>query len=163
MSTDTDNKVVQLRIAGRSPRAISKALGLTPGRINRALDKFCDAQLTEQTRKHTLSLELARLDALQAVFMRQALAGDVQSGMLVEKIIARRSLLLGLAAPPTSVLQVIDVQPKALTGVDKIEAVLNALVEDGRKNGSADLEERGRAIDGEVEGSPSDNGGLTTH
>jgi hypothetical protein len=48
-----------------------------------------------QARKHTLALELGRLDELQEVFYRQAKAGDVPSVQAVTKIIKHRCVFSG--------------------------------------------------------------------
>jgi hypothetical protein len=53
-------------------------------------------------RKHSLALELERLDQLQQVFGARALEGDVASGALVAKIIERRCTMLGLYTPPAN-------------------------------------------------------------
>jgi Tfp pilus assembly PilM family ATPase len=36
--------------------------------VNRVLDLFANATITDKVRKHTLALELARLDELQEAF-----------------------------------------------------------------------------------------------
>lgn len=76
------------------------------------MDRFCSAYINEQTRRHTLALEFARLDQLQEVFYARALEGDVASGQLVQEIIDRRCIILGLSTAPTAVFQVVDVAPK---------------------------------------------------
>jgi hypothetical protein len=70
--------------------AIAKALGMTVAEVNEAIDRWADSAITDKSRKHTLALELAQLDELQAVFYRRALEGDVQWGALVTKIISQR-------------------------------------------------------------------------
>jgi hypothetical protein len=63
---------------------------------------------SDPVRKHTLALELARLDELEEVFLEQAKGGDVQAARLVTKIIERRCLMLSLHALHTAALQVVD-------------------------------------------------------
>ena len=43
-------------------------LGCSVAEVNRVLDLFANATITDQVRKHTLALELARLDELQEAF-----------------------------------------------------------------------------------------------
>jgi hypothetical protein len=90
--------------------------------------------LTSEARKHGLALELARLDELQRAFYEKALGGNVASGQLCEKLIARRCVMLGLHAPQTAVLKIVDEATPKETSTDRIERVLNALIEDQKKN-----------------------------
>jgi hypothetical protein len=117
--------------------AIAKTKGISLADVNRALDLFSEATFNDNVRKHTLALELARLDELQEVFYKQALAGDVQSAQLVLKLIERRCIILGLHTPQTAVMQLVAEVPKK-TSTDRIEAALNALLEDQRKDGGSD-------------------------
>jgi hypothetical protein len=92
-------EIVQARVRGESVRAISKRYNVTPADVNDVLDRFATATITHKTRIHTLALELERLDGLYRNFEQQARGGDVHSGLLLTKIIERRCVLLGLAAP----------------------------------------------------------------
>jgi hypothetical protein len=40
--------------------------------VNAVIDRFADATIDEKIRKHSLALELARLDQLQETFFTQA-------------------------------------------------------------------------------------------
>src|SRR5262249_3233753 len=102
-----DDEIVQQRISGRSVRAIAKAQSCTLTEVNRVPDRFTEKTIDDRTRKHTLALELARLDALQETFYARALEGDVACGALITKIIERRCVMLGLYTPQTATLQVI--------------------------------------------------------
>jgi hypothetical protein len=93
-----------------------------------------DSTIIDKTRKHTLALELSRLDDLPEVFYARALEGAVQCGALVTKILERRCVMLGLHTPQTAVLQIVDEARPKETSNDRIERALNALVEDQRKN-----------------------------
>jgi Tfp pilus assembly PilM family ATPase len=42
--------------------------GCSVAEVNRVLDLFANATITDKVRKHTLALELARLDELQEAF-----------------------------------------------------------------------------------------------
>jgi hypothetical protein len=101
-----DDEIVQQRVSGRSARAIARAQATTVAEVNKALDRFTETTIDDKTRKHTLALELARLDELQETFYARALEGDVQCGALITKIIERRCTMLGLYTPQTATLQV---------------------------------------------------------
>ena len=73
-------------------RAIAQDHGCSIAEVNKALDLF--AVVNAKVRTHTLALELSRLDELQSVFYERAKAGDVASGMLLTKIMERRSCLV---------------------------------------------------------------------
>jgi hypothetical protein len=60
----------------------------------------------------------------------------VQRGALVKKIIERRCVMLGLHPPQTSVLQIVEEVAWKETSTDRIEAALEALLEDQRRNGN---------------------------
>src|SRR5262249_8158979 len=98
----------------RGPRArrehplYLERLGCSVADINDVLDRFAHVTISANLRTHTLALELERLDKLQQSFEQQAHAGDVQSAMLVTKIIERRCIMLGLSAPPRTDHHIIE-------------------------------------------------------
>jgi hypothetical protein len=102
-----DDEIIQQRIAGRSVRAIAKAQHCSVAQVDEAIDRWAESAITDKIRKHTLALELARLDELQRSFTR-ALEGDVSCGAPVTKSLERRCVTLGLHTPQTAVLQVVD-------------------------------------------------------
>lgn len=128
-----DDAIIRQRIAGRSVHAIAKAQGCSVAEVNRVIDLWADQTITDRIRKHTLTLELARLDELQQVFYQRALEGDVQCGALVTKIIERCGVMLGLHTPQTAVLKIVEDAGPKQTNTDRIEAALNALLADQRK------------------------------
>jgi hypothetical protein len=85
-----DDEVIRQRISGRSARAIAKAQATTVAEVNKALDRFTEITIDDKIRRHTLALELARLDELQETFYARALEGDVQCGALITKIMKPR-------------------------------------------------------------------------
>lgn len=125
---DEDQVIVQ-RISGRSVRAIAKQHGCSVAEINAVIDNWASSSIDDQIRKHTLCLDLARLDELQQVFHQRALQGDVACGALITKII-RRCVMLGLATPQTAVLQIVDCATPKQTSTDKIEAAIRGLLAD---------------------------------
>ena len=122
-----DDEVIRQRISGRSARAIAKAHATTVAEVNKALDRFTETTIDDKIRKHTLALELARLDELQEVFYARALEGDVQCGALCTKIIERRCTMLGLYTPPAATLQVIEAEAPKETSTDRICAAIDRI------------------------------------
>ena len=122
-----DEVIIQQRISGRSARAIAKAQGCSVVEVNKALDRFTETTIDDKTRKHTLALELARLDELQETFYARALEGDVACGALITKIIERRCVMLGLYTPQTATLQIIEAEAPKETSIDRIEAAINRI------------------------------------
>src|SRR5215831_8090710 len=120
--------IVQARIRGESVRSIAKQLSCTLAEVHKILDRFAETTIDDKTRKHSLALELERLDQLQQVFGTRALEGDVASGALVAKIIERRCTMLGLYTPPATTLQVIEARAPKETSTEKIRRVLDELV-----------------------------------
>jgi tRNA(Ile2) C34 agmatinyltransferase TiaS len=102
LSRMNDDDIIRQRIAGKSVRAIAKSARTSVSEVNAVIDRWASVALTSEARKHGLALELARLDELQRTFYEKALGGDIASGALCEKIIARRCVMLGLHAPQTA-------------------------------------------------------------
>src|SRR5262249_47403674 len=122
-----DDEIVQQRVSGRSARAIARVQGCTLTEVNRVLDRFTETTIDDKTRKHTLALELARLDELQETFYARALESDVACGALITKIIERRCTMLGLYTPQTATLQVIEAETPRETSTDKISALIERI------------------------------------
>jgi hypothetical protein len=119
--------IVQARIRGESVRSIAKRLSCTLAEVHKVLDRFAETVIDDKTRKHSLALELERLDQLQQVFGARALEGDVQCGALVAKIIERRCTMLGLYTPPTATLRVIEAEAPRETSTDRIAAAIDRI------------------------------------
>jgi transposase len=124
-----DAEIIEARVAGKSVRAIAKAHGISAAEVNKVIDRFADNVITDKIRKHSLALELERLDEVQEVFYQRALGGDVQCGLLILKLIERRGVMLGLHAPQRAVLQIVDEAAPKETSTDRIERALNLLRE----------------------------------
>jgi hypothetical protein len=122
-----DDEVIRQRISGRSARAIAKAQGCSVAEVNKALDRFTETTIDGKVRKHTLALELARLDELQETFYARALEGDVQCGALITKIIERRCTMLGPYTPQTATLQVIEAEAPRETSTHRIAALIDRI------------------------------------
>src|SRR5215471_17769504 len=119
--------IVQARIRGESVRSIAKRVSCTLAEVHKVLDRFAETVIDDKTRKHSLALELERLDQVQQVFGARSLEGDVQCGALVAKIIERRCTMLGLYTPPTATLQVIEAEAPRETSTDKICAAIDRI------------------------------------
>ena len=122
-----DDEVIRQRISGRSARAIAKAQATTVAEVNKALDRFTETTIDDKIRRHTLALELARLDELQETFYARALEGDVQCGALITKIIERRCTMLGLYTPQTATLQVIEAEAPRETSTERLRAAIDRI------------------------------------
>jgi len=122
-----DDEIVQQRVSGRSARAIARAQGCTLAEVTRVLDRFTETTIDDKTRKHTLALELARLDELQETFYARALEGDVACGALITKIIERRCVMLGLYTPQTATLQVIEAEAPRETSTERLRAAIDRI------------------------------------
>lgn len=112
-----DDQIIAQRFAGTSVRAIAEAAQVSPAEINRVIDAWADSIIDDKLRKHSLALELTRRDELQQVFYRRAIDdADVQSGLLLTKLIERRCVALGLYASQAATLQIIEsTAPKETT------------------------------------------------
>ena len=122
-----DDVIIQQRISGRSARAIAKAQATTVAEVNKALDRFTETTIDDKVRRHTLALELARLDELQETFYARALEGDVACGALITKIIERRCVMLGLYTPQTATLQVIEAEAPRETSTERLRAAIDRI------------------------------------
>jgi transposase-like protein len=122
-----DDTIIQQRVSGRSARAIARAHGITPAEVSKVLDRFTETTIDDKTRKHTLALELARLDELQETFYARALEGDVACGALITKIIERRCTMLGLYTPQTATLQVIEAEAPRETSTERLRAAIDRI------------------------------------
>src|SRR5262249_50378721 len=94
-----DDFILQERLAGRSARSIGKQLSLSVGEVNAALDRTLP-HIDNAARLRHISLDLSRLDELLKVFLSRAIEKmDASAGLLVVKILERKSALLGLDQP----------------------------------------------------------------
>ena len=122
-----DDTIIQQRVSCRSARAIARAQGCTLAEVSKVLDRFTETTIDDKTRKHTLALELARLDELQETFYARALEGDVACGALITKIIERRCTMLGLYTPQTATLQIIEAETPRETSTERLRAAIDRI------------------------------------
>jgi hypothetical protein len=120
--------IIQARLRGYSVRSIAKHTGCSVADVNDVLDRFAAATITEKLRTHTLALELERLDGIMRVFEQRAREGDLGAAALITKIIERRCIMLGLAAPPRADPQIIELQAKpAETSTQRLRAAIDRI------------------------------------
>ena len=123
--------VVRARIRGQSIEEIAKARRVSVAEVHAVFDRFCDRTLTPDARRHGLAFELARLDALLMAAWPKAMGGDLAAIAIAEKLSARRCVMLGLHAPTTAILKIIDESAPRVTSTQELEATLDAPIEDG--------------------------------
>lgn len=121
--------IIEARISGEPEHKIAKRFGCSYADVMDALGMYATRTLTGALRTNTLAIELARLERLHKRFEHQAIAeGDPQAAQIVLKAIERRSILLGIAAPPRHDPQLIEmqIQPKQ-TSTERIFAAIAAV------------------------------------
>jgi hypothetical protein len=97
--------------------------------VNAALDRHPVETDRAKYVRRLLALELVELDELQEAFRDKAIVDrDVASGALLTKIHERRATLLGLNAPASAAVHVIEHErPPAQTSTDRLEAAVNRI------------------------------------
>jgi hypothetical protein len=125
--------IIKARIRGESE--IARRFKVSVDDVNDCVDSFARLKLTHRTRLHALALDIQRLDDVLHANMPAAKAGDFQAGMLINKTIESRRILLGLAAPRPADQQTIEAQaPPRATSTDRIAEVLERLCIEGRRS-----------------------------
>jgi hypothetical protein len=126
---------IAARIRGQSIEKIAKARRVTVAEVHAVFDRFCDRTLNPDARRHGLAFELARLDRMLEATWPKVVAGDLAAIALAEKLSARRCVMLGLHAPTTAILKIIDESAPRVTSTQELENVLDGLTEDGPADG----------------------------
>jgi hypothetical protein len=123
-----DDFILQERLSGRSARSISKELRCTTADVDASLDRALP-KIDNDARRRYVALDLNRLDGLIEVFYKRAIEKvDAQAGLLVVKILERKSAMLGLDSPQK--LDIIQVQAKdAPTQHERIKQAILSMVE----------------------------------
>jgi len=145
--------IVEARLRGESEVAIMRRFGCSAADLLDALDSFARQKLHHRTRLHRVAIHLALYDELIEAHQPRARQGDVQSGMLVAKVLEQERILLGIGQQPRNDQTIIEVQSEpAKTTTDKLEAVIYALCGppaaatpdsppgDGRPSGTPDVD-----------------------
>jgi hypothetical protein len=120
-----DEQMFQLRLSGMSVRKIAKQFNVTEAEAQKAIAEQC-TPISQQMRKHTLELELDRLDEMEEIFYPSMKEKNTASGHLVMKIREMRADLLGYrAAIRVDATQII--QAAEVNSSDRIQRVLDDL------------------------------------
>lgn len=123
-------EIINARIKGETILTIAQKLQCSIADVQDALDWHTRQTLTKHLRANTLAVELERLDKMQRRFEAQTEEGDCHSAIVCLKIMERRQILLGLAAPPRVDPQLIELQIKpATTSTERIREALDHLRE----------------------------------
>jgi orotate phosphoribosyltransferase len=94
---DREKAIFRARVAGNSIRDIAHEFHCSVAHVQAIVDRQC-TPIDEHLRRHTLLIELERLDELEKVFAHKARNGDAQAAMLVLEIRDRRAAYLGKPA-----------------------------------------------------------------
>jgi len=120
------DSVSDMAIAGQSVRQIARLHSCSQAVVRTLLDEWAAEQLKPSARAAALALEVSRLEKLEPVFMKDAIANmDYQPGTLVVKISSRKAQLLGLDQPLAvrmDVTNVVEQEDKTST-VRMLEAI----------------------------------------
>lgn len=101
IAADRAAEALELRKAGKSYRAIGKALGISFQRAHMIVSTHIAEQKEHaaETADEIRQIELERLDELLEAYLPMAKAGDASAADRVLKIMDRRARYLGLDAP----------------------------------------------------------------
>lgn len=110
--------------------------------VNKALDAHPIKTERAEYLSRLLALELVELDELGEVFRDKAIREqDVAAGALLTKIHERRTTLLGLNAPQSAAVQIIEYErAPAVTSTERIRAAIDRIVAARPVNGDAQPE-----------------------
>jgi hypothetical protein len=97
--------------------------------VNAAFDAHPILRDRDKYLARTLALELVELDELGEVFRAKAIdEQDVAAGALLTKIHERRATLLGLNAPQSAAVQIIEhTAPPAMNSTERIYAAIERI------------------------------------
>lgn len=96
---ETATRAYNMRVEGKLPSEIAEILGISATEVHRLFTErfaYDAAYLSDADRKSILSLELARLDALQTAVWASAMMGDPKSVDSAIKIIQARAKITGI-------------------------------------------------------------------
>jgi hypothetical protein len=114
-----------VRVAGSWCARFAKAAHVG-ARLTVGSFAWAESTIDDNLQKHGLALKLAWLNELQQVLYRCPIDdGNVQSGLLVTKIIERRGVMLGSSAPQAMTLRIIE--GAASTTIDRTRRALEEL------------------------------------
>jgi len=122
-----DDQIYRMRLLGSSPRVIADDFGISVAEVDAAVDGKM-VKLNNGYRLRAVALDLERLEAMQARFLRDALNGDLAAGHLCLKIAERRAAMLGTDAPVrVDAVQLTQVSGPESTSTEKIAAAIDRI------------------------------------
>jgi hypothetical protein len=127
---------IRARISGQAIEKIAKARRVSVAEVHQVFDRFCDRTLNPDARRHGLAFELARLDRLLEACWPKAVAA-IWRRSPSPRSSSLAGVMLGLHAPTTAILKIIDESVPRVTSTQQLEATLDALTEDGPADGQA--------------------------
>jgi hypothetical protein len=128
-----DTRVIRACIAGKGVKAIAAELRISPERVENILEEWTASAVTPELRRQEFVRLLAQIDAVIEGLFPRAVAGEHAAVTDLNKIWGRKIGILGLRAPETAILRIVEESRPRETSTDRIERVLNALIEDQRK------------------------------
>ena len=115
----------QLRLTGMSVRKIAKQLGMTEAEAQKAIESQC-VPLSQQLRKHSLELELSKLDEIEEIFHSSMKEKNHASAAVIMRVKEMRADLLGYrAAIRVDATQIVQAEQPNTT--EKIQRVFDEL------------------------------------
>jgi hypothetical protein len=119
--------VVNAAIAGLSHAAIARRFLCSVDKVRETLEQHAREVLQPSGRAAMLALEIARLEQLEAAFLRVAIEqSDAAAGTLVVKVAQRKAALLGLDQPAQVRLNV-ETLPRPEDEITNTQRMLEAI------------------------------------
>src|SRR5262249_24793714 len=120
--------VDQDRITGRRIKRLAQEFHCTAAEVNAALAKHPVLVEKDKFLARTLALELVEMDELQEAFRAKAIEEcDTAAGALLVEICERRATLLGLNAPQSAAITIIESERPAVTSTERIRAAIDRI------------------------------------
>jgi hypothetical protein len=114
--------------------------------INAAIDRWADSTITDKMRRNTPALELARLDELQQVFFTSGRWPATCSAAPWSPRLSSGAGCCAVYPCRRAVLQIVDASTPREAGIDRIEQLLNASIEDQKKGDLTSVDRRWPSI-----------------
>jgi hypothetical protein len=125
-----DTRVIRACIGGKGVKAIAAELRISPERVENIIEQWTASAVTPELRRQEFIRLLAQIDAVIEGLFPRAVAGEHTAIADLNKIWGRKIGVLGLRAPETAILRVIEETiPRQPTSMDRIEMALKRLQE----------------------------------
>jgi hypothetical protein len=154
---DVDTAMFQLRLAGKSTRAIARELRVAEDKVRDTVERML-TPITPKLKATAVELALERFDQYQASQHQAAIEGDRDAIAMCLKIEEQRADLLGTRAPTGVRIDPVQLMEQAkpqLTTTDRIREALDRIAA-MKASGNLVAEKSVRLISGkDANGSPS--------